>query len=163
MEDEYKASTGPPAQNYTSKSPLILENNVSLPNPTITYNTYGTLNASRSNCVVVCHALTGNTQLDTWWDSLVGDGRPLDTKKYFVVGVGLIGAVNGETTGPRTINSSTGRPWGKDFPDVTVRDSVKLQVQLLKEELGVKSVQAVVGGSFGGMQVSGWCNERENF
>ena len=124
MEDEYKTATGPPPKNYTSTTPLTLENNTFLPSPTITYNTYGSLDDSRSNCIVVCHALTGNTQLETWWDTLIGKGRPLDTDKYFVVGVGLIGTVNGETSGPRTIRESSGRPWGKDFPDISVRDSV---------------------------------------
>lgn len=154
MKDEY-VETDVIELNYTSPTPLTLESTLLLESPSITYNTYGTLCPyTRSNVIVVCHALTGNTLLESWWGDMVGPGKPLDTTDHFVVSVGLLGTVNGNTTGPTSQipNTPNNERYGKNFPDLSIRDSVNLQVQMLKEHLNVKSVKTVIGGSFGGMQ-----------
>jgi homoserine O-acetyltransferase/O-succinyltransferase len=115
------------------------------------YKTYGTLNEQRDNCVVVCHALTGNASLHAWWGDLLGDGRAFDTSKYFVVCCNILGSCYGSTS-PASTNPDTGEPYGIKFPDVSVQDTVRLQLRLLKEKLQIASVKAVIGGSFGGMQ-----------
>ncbi|MDR3213997.1 MAG: homoserine O-acetyltransferase [Azoarcus sp.] len=128
------------------------------------YETYGELNAARSNAVLVCHALSGSHHVagrhagesedSGWWDNLVGPGKPLDTRKFFVIGVNNLGGCHG-STGPRAHNPATGRPWGADFPFVTVEDWVDAQARLA-DELGIDSFAAVIGGSLGGMQALSW-------
>ena len=129
----------------------------------IAYQTYGTLNAARSNAVLVCHALTGdqhvlNTHPVTgkpgWWETMVGPGRPIDTERYFVICPNVVGGCMG-TSGPASTNPATGMPWGLDFPVITVRDMVRAQAMLL-DHLGIDSLFAVAGGSMGGMQVLQW-------
>ncbi|MDR2093647.1 MAG: homoserine O-acetyltransferase [Azoarcus sp.] len=130
----------------------------------LVYETYGELNAARSNAVLVCHALSGSHHVagryageeadSGWWDNLVGPGKPLDTRKFFVIGVNNLGGCNG-STGPCSPNPATGRPWGADFPFVTVEDWVDTQARLA-DELGIDSFAAVIGGSLGGMQALSW-------
>lgn len=131
---------------------FVLENGQVLPEAQLRYQTYGTLNeATRDNVLVVCHALTGNASLHAWWGDLLGDHLAFDTSKYFIVCCNILGSCYGSTN-PTSINPQTGRAYGKDFPDISVRDTVRLQLLLLQQELNLRSVKAVVGGSFGGMQ-----------
>ncbi|MDR1063210.1 MAG: homoserine O-acetyltransferase [Azoarcus sp.] len=130
----------------------------------LVYETYGELNAAHSNAVLVCHALSGSHHVagrhageeadSGWWNNLVGPGKPLDTRKFFVIGVNNLGGCNG-STGPRSRNAATGRPWGADFPFVTVEDWVDAQARLA-DTLGIDSFAAVIGGSLGGMQALSW-------
>ena len=121
---------------------------------TLRYATYGELNARRDNAVLVCHALSGSARVADWWPELFGAGRPFDTQRYCVVGVNVIGSCYG-STGPRTVDARTGKPYGGDFPLVTVSDMVRAQALLLGR-LGVTRLHAVVGGSIGGMQALQW-------
>ena len=136
-----------------------------LPGIDIVYETYGQLNAAKSNAVLVCHALSGDhhaagyhhpdDKKAGWWDYYIGPGKPIDTNKFFVVSMNNIGGCSG-STGPTSLNPETGRPWGADFPMVRVRDWVATQ-KLLMEHLQVDCWAAVVGGSLGGMQAMRWC------
>ena len=130
---------------------------------TVAYRTYGTLNAARSNAVLVCHALTGDqyvaerhpvTGKEGWWDMVVGPGRPIDTDRYFVICANVLGGCMG-TTGPRSLRDDGAGPWGTDFPPVTIHDMVRAQKMLI-DHLGITRLFAVLGGSMGGMQVLQW-------
>eukprot|EP00428_Durinskia_dybowskii_P076815 CAMPEP_0170355102 /NCGR_PEP_ID=MMETSP0117_2-20130122/467_1 /TAXON_ID=400756 /ORGANISM="Durinskia baltica, Strain CSIRO CS-38" /LENGTH=507 /DNA_ID=CAMNT_0010609125 /DNA_START=48 /DNA_END=1568 /DNA_ORIENTATION=+ len=118
------------------------------------YRTWGTLNASGDNLGVVCHALTGNANLEAWWSELLGEGKALDTSKYFIFCSNVLGGCYG-TTGPTSINPETGMRYGGDFPPVTIRDMVRLQAEVVKR-LGATLVAFVLGGSMGGMQALEW-------
>jgi homoserine O-acetyltransferase len=152
-----------PQQMHFSE-PLPLKSGAVLPDYTLVYETYGTLNAERSNAVLVCHALNashhvagtyaGQARSEGWWDNLVGPGKPLDTDRFFVIGVNNPGSCFG-STGPMHVNPATGRVWGADFPVVTVEDWVDAQVRLL-DRLGITQLAAVLGGSLGGMQALSW-------
>lgn len=148
------------------KSPLRLSSGASLADYTLVYETYGTLNADRSNAVLVCHALNashhvagmyegegGNKNLG-WWDNMVGPGKPLDTDRFFVIGINNPGSCFG-STGPMHVNPATGKPYGADFPVVTVEDWVRAQAGLA-DEFGIRQFAAVMGGSLGGMQALSW-------
>jgi homoserine O-acetyltransferase len=152
-----------PLARFTPDQPLALNAGVELAPFQIAYQTYGTLNARRTNAVLVCHALTGdqhvaNTHPVTgkpgWWETMVGPGKPIDTERYFVICPNVVGGCMG-TTGPSSIDAKTGRPWGLDFPVVTVPDMVRAQAMLL-DHLGIESLFSVAGGSMGGMQVLQW-------
>ena len=130
---------------------FALESGETLENCQLCYQTYGQLNEARDNCLVVCHALTGNASLDGWWGGLLGPGLAFDTDRYFVVCCNILGSCYGSTN-PTSINPQTNEMYGVDFPDVSVRDTVRLQLMLLKQELKVEAIQCVIGGSFGGMQ-----------
>jgi homoserine O-acetyltransferase len=144
--------------------PLQLRSGGTLPDYELVYETYGELNAARSNAVLVCHALSGSHHVAGhyaddptnvgWWDNLVGPGKPLDTRKFFVIGVNNLGGCHG-STGPSAINPATGRHWGADFPFVTVEDWVTTQARLA-DRLGIERFAAIVGGSLGGMQAISW-------
>src|SRR5215213_5550610 len=143
--------------------PLRLDAGVDLAPFQIAYQTYGTLNAERSNAVLICHALTGDqhvanvhpiTQKSGWWETMVGAGRPIDTERFFVICPNVIGACMG-STGPASTNPKTGKPWGLDFPVTTIRDMVRAQAMLL-DHLGIGSLFSIAGGSMGGMQVLQW-------
>ena len=142
--------------------PLPLKSGAVLADYQLTYETYGTLNADRSNAVLVCHALNASHHvagLDCagqtgWWDNLVGPGKPLDTERFFVIGVNNLGSCFG-STGPMHANPATGQPWGASFPVVTVEDWVDAQARLVAR-LGITQLAAVVGGSLGGMQALAW-------
>jgi homoserine O-acetyltransferase/O-succinyltransferase len=141
---------------------LALRSGAALADYRLAYETYGRLNAERSNAVLVCHALNASHHvagLDTtgregWWDNLVGPGKPLDTERFFVIGVNNPGSCFG-STGPMDPNPATGRPYGADFPVVTVEDWVDAQARLV-ERLGIGQLAAVIGGSLGGMQALAW-------
>ncbi len=148
---------------------ITLECGVTLRRLDVAYRTYGTLNAARSNAVLVCHALTGDqyvaethpiTGKEGWWEAVVGPGRPVDTERFFVICANVLGGCMG-STGPRSQRDSDGAgdgtlgPWGTDFPPVTIRDMVRAQKRLI-EHLGITRLFAVLGGSMGGMQVLEW-------
>src|SRR5690242_20426112 len=148
---------------FGADRPLKLDAGVDLEPFQIAYKTYGTLNAARSNAVLICHALTGDqhvasvhpvTKKSGWWETMVGPGRPIDTERYFVICPNVVGACMG-TTGPSSTDPQTGKPWGLAFPVITIRDMVRAQAMLL-DHLGIESLFAVAGGSMGGMQVLQW-------
>jgi len=145
-------------------APLALASGAQLSGYDLRYESYGTLNADRSNAVLVCHALNAShhvagTYADQprsigWWDNMVGPGKPIDTRRFFVIGVNNPGSCFG-STGPKSINPQTGRPYGASFPVVTVEDWVNTQARLC-DALGIERLAAVVGGSLGGMQALSW-------
>jgi homoserine O-acetyltransferase len=148
---------------FGSDKPLRLDAGVDLAPFQIAYQTYGTLNADRTNAILTCHALTGDQHVANvhpvtgkggWWDTMVGPGRPIDTERYFVICPNVIGACMG-SSGPASTNAQTGAPWGLDFPVITIRDMVRAQAMLL-DHLGIESLFSVAGGSMGGMQVLQW-------
>ncbi len=148
---------------FGADNPLRLDCGVDLAPFQIAYQTYGQLNADRSNAILICHALTGdqhvaNTHPVTgkpgWWETLVGPGRPVDTDRYFVICSNVVGGCLG-STGPSSTNPATGKPWGLDFPVITIPDMVRAQAMLI-DHLGIRKLFAVVGGSMGGMQVLQW-------
>ncbi|SEN03401.1 homoserine O-succinyltransferase MetX [Nitrosomonas marina] len=144
--------------------PLELKSGTVISSYNLVYETYGTLNAERSNAVLVCHALSGNHHVagvyedkpksTGWWDNMVGPGKPIDTDKFFVIGMNNLGGCHG-STGPASIDARTGKHYGANFPIVTVEDWVETQAQLA-EHLGIHQFAAVVGGSLGGMQALQW-------
>lgn len=144
--------------------PLRLQSGMSIGGYRLVYETYGTLNDERSNAVLVCHALNASHHLagtyadqpksEGWWDNLIGPGKPLDTRRFFVIGINNLGSCFG-STGPMHTDPATGRPYGADFPVVTVEDWVDAQARLL-DRLGITQLAAVVGGSLGGMQALSW-------
>jgi len=151
-------------QSMHFAQPLPLASGASLRDYTLVYETYGTLNADRSNAVLVCHALNashhvagtyaGQQKSEGWWDNLVGPGKPLDTNRFFVIGVNNPGSCFG-STGPMHIHPDTGKPYGALFPVVTVEDWVDAQARLI-DALGITQLAAVLGGSLGGMQALSW-------
>ena len=152
-------------QSMHFAAPLPLQSGAQIGDYTLMYETYGTLNAARSNAVLVCHALNashhvaGLADADDpksigWWDNMVGPGKPLDTDRFFVIGVNNLGSCFG-STGPMHTNPATGEPYGADFPVVTVEDWVDAQARLA-DALGIEQFAAVMGGSLGGMQAMAW-------
>jgi homoserine O-acetyltransferase len=142
---------------------LTLDCGAELTGVMLAYQTYGTLNAEKSNAILICHALTGDqfvadqhpiTGKPGWWQVMVGPGLPIDTNRYFVIGANVLGGCMG-TTGPSNINPATGKPYGLEFPVITVGDMVRLQSWLI-DYLGIDKLFAVIGGSMGGMQVLQW-------
>lgn len=131
-----------------------LESGEALPALDIAYSTYGTLNAGGDNVIWICHALTANSQVADWWSGLVGEGKPIDTSKYFVICANILGSCYG-TTGPHSINPATGEPYFASFPQITIRDIVKAH-QLLRKHLDIRKIHLLVGGSMGGYQVLEW-------
>ena len=150
------------ARKATLAGPWKLELGGVLPSVQVCYETYGTLSARRDNAIFICHALSGDSHVGRhsdaddagWWDLAVGPGKPIDTDKFFVICANVLGGCRG-TTGPSDINPATGRPWGAEFPDLTVADMVNVQAALV-DELGIDRLLAVIGGSMGGMQVIQW-------
>ncbi len=152
------------ARKASFSEPLKLRSGAVLPGFELAYETYGELNAARSNAVLVCHALNASHHVAGiyahepdnvgWWDNLVGPGKPLDTNRFFVIGSNYLGSCFG-STGPTSPNPATGRPWGADFPVVTVEDWVEAQARLA-DRLGIDSFAAVMGGSLGAMQALQW-------
>ncbi len=143
---------------------FVLERGGVLREVEVCYETYGTLAQDRANVIFICHALTGDAHVagirpgqadpDGWWEGMIGPGRGIDTRFYYVVCANILGGCKG-TTGPKSIDPATGRPYGSRFPAITVRDIVTVQ-QLMLQQLGIEQLAAVVGGSFGGMQVLEW-------
>jgi homoserine O-acetyltransferase len=152
------------AQRASFDTPLIFRSGAVLPRYQLVYETYGTLNADRSNGILVCHALSGNHHVagyyaDSpknvgWWDNMIGPGKPVNTDKFFVIGMNNLGGCHG-STGPSSIDPETGKPYGASFPVVTVEDWVESQARLA-DLLGIKQFAAVLGGSLGGMQAMQW-------
>ena len=144
--------------------PLTLKSGQVLPQFNLIYETYGELNADKSNAVLICHALSGHHHVagkhheddknPGWWDNLIGPGKPLDTNKFFVIGLNNLGGCHG-SSGPLSTNPDTDRPWGATFPILTVEDWVNSQARLA-DFLGIKQLAAVLGGSLGGMQALQW-------
>ncbi len=149
--------------DFGVNEPLHLDAGVDLAPWRIAYTTVGTLNAERSNAVLVCHALTGDQHVASvhpvtgragWWETMIGPGKPIDTNRFFVICPNVVGSCMG-TTGPASHNPVTGAPYGLDFPVVTIADIVRAQAMLL-DRLGIETLFAVLGGSMGGMQVLQW-------
>ena len=134
--------------------PIALESGGTLPELTIAYTTYGLLNAEKSNVVWVCHALTANADAADWWKGVVGPQHVIDPEKYFIVCANILGSCYG-TSGPLTINSTTGQPYYHSFPIVTIRDMVKAHI-LLRQHLGIEKIALLMGGSMGGYQALEW-------
>ncbi len=152
-----------PVVRFSADKPLRLDAGVALSPFQIAYQTYGTLDAARSNAILICHALTGDQHVANehpvtgkpgWWESMVGPGRPIDTERYFVICPNVVGACMG-TTGPASLNAQSGKPWGLEFPVITIRDMVRAQAMLL-DHLGIETLFSIAGGSMGGMQVLQW-------
>jgi len=153
-------------QSLHFEAPLPLQSGASIRAYDLAFETYGTLNADQSNAVLICHALNashhvagvyaGQAKSEGWWDSMIGPGKPVDTNRFFVIGVNNLGSCFG-STGPMHINpdSADGQVYGADFPVVTVEDWVDAQARLL-DRLGIDTLAAVMGGSLGGMQALAW-------
>ena len=156
-------------QTHRFTEPLPLQSGAVLPAYELMYETYGTLNAQRSNAVLICHALNASHHVagvhadaqgsviprsEGWWDNMIGPGKPLDTNRFFVIGVNNLGSCFG-SSGPTHVNPATSEAWGADFPVVTVEDWVNAQARLL-DVLGIQQLAAVMGGSLGGMQTLSW-------
>lgn len=170
MTTPQNTSTDPYADDFPTlrailgkDEPLRLDCGAELADFSLAYQTYGTLNADKSNVILVCHALTGDqfvadihplTGKPGWWSTVVGPGKPVDTDKYFVICTNVLGGCMG-TIGPAAINPETGLAWGVDFPVITIADMVRAQAMLM-DHLEIDSLFAVIGGSMGGMQVLEW-------
>lgn len=150
-------------RHLTLPGPLMLDAGVAFAPVEFAYETYGTLNADRSNAILICHALTGDHHVASnhpitgkpgWWTRLVGEGKPVDPARHFIVCVNVLGSCLG-SSGPSSIDPATGKPYGMSFPVITIADMVRAQAMLL-DHLGVGDLQAVIGGSMGGMQVLSW-------
>ena len=156
-------------QRHAFDTPLPLRGGGVLPAFELVYETYGQLNAARDNAVLICHALNASHHVaglhadergqpipksEGWWHNMIGPGKPVDTRRFFVIGVNNVGSCFG-STGPTHVNPATGQPWGADFPVVTVEDWVEAQARLL-DALGIERLAAVMGGSLGGMQALSW-------
>ncbi len=152
----------PLSEKFTE--PLPMRSGANLADYELVYETYGELNADASNAVLICHALNASHHIAGyyasdpsnvgWWDNMVGPGKPVDTNRFFVIGVNNLGSCFG-STGPKSINPATNKPYGPDFPVVTVEDWVSSQARLI-ERLGIRKLAAVMGGSLGGMQATAW-------
>lgn len=152
------------SQSMLFEAPLPLQSGASIRGYSLSYETYGTLNADKSNAVLICHALNASHHVagvyadqphnTGWWDNMIGPGKSLDTDRFFVIGVNNLGSCFG-STGPMHIHPDTGRVYGADFPVVTVEDWVNAQARLL-DALGIEQLAAVMGGSLGGMQALSW-------
>ncbi|ATP27570.1 homoserine O-acetyltransferase [Chromobacterium violaceum] len=152
------------AQDAAFDIPLPLASGAALPGYQLRFETYGELNADKSNAILICHALSGHHHVagyyrtddktPGWWDNMIGPGKPIDTRRFFVVGVNNLGGCHG-STGPSSVNPATGQPWGSAFPVMTVPDWVTSQARLA-DRLGIERWAAVIGGSLGGMQALHW-------
>jgi homoserine O-acetyltransferase len=158
VEPQYFTFAAPPDE-------LLLESGRTLGPVTLAYETYGRLNADRSNAILVCHALSGDAhaagfhageETPGWWDAMIGPGKAFDTQQYFVICANIIGGCKG-STGPSSIHPKTGKPYALDFPMITITDMVNAQRHLI-DYLGIGKLFCVVGGSMGGMQVLQWAS-----
>ena len=150
-------------RHVTLPGPLALDSGAALTPVEIAYETYGALNADKSNAILICHALTGDhyvasqhpvTGKPGWWSRMVGPGKPIDTDRFFVICANVLGSCLG-SSGPATVNPATGAPFAMAFPVITIRDMVRAQAMLL-DHLGIATLHTVVGGSMGGMQALSW-------
>jgi homoserine O-acetyltransferase len=149
---------------FPASEPLRLDSGRDIAPLTIAYKTHGELNADKSNAILICHALTGDQHVASkhpvtgkggWWETLVGPGKPVDTNRFHVICANILGGCMG-STGPASLNPATGRPYGVEFPVITIGDMVNAQARLL-DHLGIEQLFSVIGGSMGGMQVLQWC------
>lgn len=151
-------------QDFVSQAPFYFESGGVIPQLTLRYETYGRLNKARDNAILICHALSGDhhcagvygvkERKQGWWNFVVGPGKPIDTSRYFVICSNVLGGCSG-SSGPSSINPERGKPYGLDFPKITVRDMVRAQ-NLLLDSLELNQLHAVIGGSMGGMQALQW-------
>ncbi|SDF59788.1 homoserine O-acetyltransferase MetX [Bosea robiniae] len=171
LADPQKEANEPssPVARFGPDTPLLMDCGVVLDHWQIAYQTYGTLNAEKSNAILVCHALTGDQYVASrnpitgkggWWTAMIGPGKPIDTDRFFVICANVIGGCTG-TTGPASTDPATGKPWGLSFPVVTIRDMVRAQAALV-DSLGIETLFCVAGGSMGGMQVLQWAASYPN-
>ncbi|HZP60457.1 MAG TPA: homoserine O-acetyltransferase, partial [Opitutaceae bacterium] len=178
-EDALSTTAAPPpgevglveSHDFVSSEPFTFEGGQTIPGLTLRYETYGRLNATRDNTILICHALSGDhhcagihaltDRKPGWWNNLIGPGKAVDTNKFFVVCSNCLGGCQG-STGPLSLDPRTGRLFGITFPVVTIRDMVRAQ-KLLCDYLGLRSLYAVTGGSMGGMQVLQWAIEFPGF
>ena len=159
-------------KDFTQETPFTFESGESIPGLTLRYETYGRLNEARDNALLICHALSGDhhcagihslsDRKPGWWNNIIGPGKPFDTNRYFIVCSNCLGGCQG-SSGPKSLNPDTGRPYNLDFPLVSIRDMVRAQHLLLTEGLGIRSLAAAIGGSMGGMQVLQWGIEFPDF
>ncbi|KAH9262427.1 homoserine O-acetyltransferase [Batrachochytrium salamandrivorans] len=162
MKDEYSTMNSE-GDVFVFPGKFPLDSDEYLYSPQVKYRTYGALNEDKSNGFVVCHALTGNAALDSWWGDMLGPGRLFDTSKYFVICMNVLGSCYG-TTGPTSVNPETSKVYGSSFPNVTIRDNCRLHLACVMQGLGVKHVVCVAGGSLGAMQSLEFaCLAPENF
>ncbi|MCX5839732.1 MAG: alpha/beta fold hydrolase, partial [Deltaproteobacteria bacterium] len=173
METELNTETAPAAigrslgivetREYTFAGPLRLESGESLGPVTLAYETYGKLNREKSNAILVLHALSGDAhaaglhrgeKVPGWWDAMIGPGKPFDTDRYFVICSNVVGGCKG-STGPASVNPKTKKPYGTDFPFITIGDMVQAQRHLI-DFLAIDRLLCVAGGSMGGMQALQW-------
>ena len=156
-------ASGSHIAHFDASAPLILDCDKRLSPFDIAYETYGTLNAAKSNAILICHALTADQYVASdhpitgkpgWWVTLVGPGRPIDTNRFFIICTNVLGGCMG-STGPASMNPETGKPYGLEFPVITIGDMVQAQARLI-DRLGIKQLFSVIGGSMGGMQVLEW-------
>lgn len=154
-----------PVARFAPDQPLLLDAGIAIAPFQIAYETYGELNADKSNAVLICHALTGDqyvasanpvTDKPGWWEVLIGPGKIIDTDRFFVICPNVIGSCLG-STGPASINPTTGKPYGLELPVITIRDMVRAQAMLI-DRLGIDQLFCVIGGSMGGMQVLEWAS-----
>ncbi len=152
------------AQRAIFDTPLVFRSGAVLPHYELVYETYGKLNADKSNAILICHALSGHHHVAGcyadepenvgWWNNMIGPGKPINTDKFFVIGVNNLGGCHG-STGPSSINPETGQPYGSSFPVITVEDWLESQARLA-DLLDIRQFAAVIGGSLGGMQALQW-------
>jgi homoserine O-acetyltransferase len=156
-------ATRPSSEYLDVRAPLRLDSGRELEEYRIAYKTYGVLNADKSNAILVTHALTGDQYVASphpvtgkpgWWETLIGPGKPIDTERFFIISPNVLGGCMG-STGPASVNSKTGKPWGQDFPVITIGDKVDAQVALV-DHFGIDQLFSVIGGSMGGMQSLAW-------
>ena len=145
---------------FEYKNEFKLESGKYLPEITVTYSTYGKLNADKSNVIWVCHALTANSDAADWWDGVVGSNHVIDPEKYFIVCANILGSCYG-STGPLSIDPATQQPYYNNFPLLTIRDMVNAHI-LLRKHLGIDKIFLVMGGSMGGYQAMEWCVMENN-
>lgn len=151
------------ALRWTLPEPLRLECGAALPEVTVVYETYGELNADKSNAIFICHALSGDSHVAShnetddpgWWERMVGAGKPIDTDRYFVLCANILGGCRG-TTGPDSVDPRTGKAYGMNFPAIAIADIVEVNRQLVENHLGIRRLLACVGGSLGGLMTLDW-------
>src|SRR5882724_9642306 len=141
-------------EEFHYNQPFELESGLILPGITVAYQTYGSLNADKSNTVWICHALTANAEVARWWPGIVGEKHCIDPEKYFIVCANILGSCYG-STGPLSIDPATKQPYYSNFPMITIRDMVKAHI-LLRKYLGIEHIHLLMGGSMGGYQAMEW-------
>ena len=148
-------------EKFHISGPFELECGAALPEVQIAYRTYGALNPDADNVIWICHALTASADADNWWAGLFGPGNIFDPEKQFIVCANILGSCYG-TTGPASVNPETGRPYGKEFPLITIQDMVKVH-RLLRDHLGIRKIRLLIGGSMGGQQALEWAVTEPDF